>query len=595
MNKSKQLKKEAEKKEEKGGFIEYLEHCDEIIKSIKAYLDNLEQLGFSGKYPNLSSEILEMLDFLKSSLEEMRGLWEKISPKLDIEKLIVHGFRLIYIMKKGIKFLEDILNIFHQNKPNFAQIGSNTSGSSTTKEHIIDMINALGSIQELCEKIIIMYDDLNFPKIVSSIIVNNLHDEKNVDQTVIEYKKYFSDNSNGQFVVDFYCLLLNKILAISASHTITSTVLNQIESLKTNILITKEWNDTNRDANTIQFLIQKNRLVPDCELMPIDKLIFKYFEINVNIGKKINVEKILNDLMDSLGVGFILIYKICGNIEYKFGNLIFNPLLDNQFSGINQQLGKLTETIRPISHLNDDTKLTSRVLKMGNFEKYYIIETLDGYNFRFLRTWKSNMAVAVGPIWDKKATPSPRIANYNLIQNNIIAEHIGEPIFKEIEKPTINYWQIIRERIIVKNEEFLREQINKIIGKEEITKKEQEILNFLTSDEVINRLINSIIEIILQGLSKNLRSLEKMDAATQQIIQKEIKITYMGDLENIQKKMRGNVEQKFSELKSKSLSLNFGKIFETLQSSLEFFTNRNENIFLNIENKLQILSAVFGK
>ena len=631
-----------------GTIIKIRDLSKSVANIFQIYYNKFELAVCSGVEPFLAEELLNII---KTTLEETKLSKYATKTDFDFDTIFALYAEIFDIYQK----LQRVFNIFNENKLDISRIGTSSSGSTLTKAYMRDAVETYQKVIGVFEKYeseILSYDLIH-------TILNQMSDKltninmKNVKTINDLYSKYVSENK-GDLIINLYSSMLQQIIYKSTGTTdgkeIIKYVNKHLEYLKSEILsVDLNRKNITNNSNAIQDLIQVHNLIPVNISMPINKLMEiidpKIIEIKFdtdinkylgNVSKYLSVNNTYNKKM-----GFILIKKIIKNsVEYNLLTLIDKKYIDdnhlNQLSdvGLNNIVLERCNTIK-INSVNILEKNTSKqksnkqelkdyiIIFSDEFQKetdnnFYIIETLDDINYRFLSPYKTlNMIPEewFKNIKNKEISPSKRLESYNTIINDEIFKYLKKPMISynnyaltEIQKED-THWKVLRNKI---KKQIVEDFENLFVNKFELEKK-IEINAFskilLKKELYENALIHITNSIELDIGSKsdfNIRNQILFDEIINQI-QIELTISYFRDLIYIQKNLKRDVDTiyksdyydkivnilksfdgtqgKFLYVKNKIIEI-YGLILDDV---LERFINKKSNIYISIQRKYNIL------
>jgi hypothetical protein len=583
----------------------------EILKIIQIYLDKVEEFGFSGTHPDLVDKIKELTKFV--NVKD----FNKISSKNSEE-----AFNKFFVIQKSIISLEEIFRILAENKPTYEKMGQTTKGSTITKEYLDDIYETLDKIEMLLNNQKHVFFNLNLKEQMGKIVIDDITSIEKFKKLRGFYEKY------GVEIIDFYSYILSKLLE---NESFVPKIKEQIEELKTSTLFIKNLRIV-ESKNTIQKLVQRFRLVPDCELLTPANLLQKYFQVSDSSDQ---MEQNLEKIQKLIGKGFIIIYKICGNLEHRI-----DPILKGKYGpteGVNLKYITQTRSIIPLKIDAKIAKANSNKITIigGNKQEfYYILETLDGKNYRMMRMWEKGQNPGeifipmdrLGEFFGK-TTPSKRLSNYNYILDNELMKLVKPPTYKEVEILRQSYWPVMRERITIRVRDFFNEKIREIIlpelqnenkkeempekkeekekkkktleKKEKTLEKREEVIELLKSEKTINKIIWNILQLLIEDISTKFK--KTLSGDIEKHVMEEITVSCLGDLQSMQNRFKSELEENY-----KINEVEFNKILSTekelflvnslltvigkiLDGTLKTFIDTNTGVFVVVENKIQML------
>lgn len=607
-------------------LIKFRDLSKSVADAFQLYVNKLEYTGFSGFEPYLSEEIINNIKYVSQST--ILSSYNK-NNKLKMEDI----FDIYSEIMTHYQKLHKTLEILQNNRVNLSKQGSYTSsGSTLTLTYIKDL-------NETYEKIYYIFQSYK-TEIQSLSLIHAILDEfndkslQNISIKEIEnlnniYFIYVNKNQ-GDLVIEIYINILHKIIidntGTQPGKEIIKYVNKSVEKIKSQVLDTEDiLDDHNKLTNTVQNLIQMHNLVPDSMSIPLSELL-TILGIETS---DYDFDKISKTISKDKKFGFIIINKIIKNpLEYNLWTLFSKEYLENKKLlqpvevGLNSVILERCKTIIPMTN-NDLTNIPKDIIEIYNkeFENketdsnfYYVIETLDGKNYRFLTPWNvdRNKHISVYHIpssWldnidNKKISPSKRIESYNNIINQEITKSLQKPYVtmelmnrEEVQKEE-TYWNTLRNRIkILILEDFVNLFTEKFMNnenKEKITS--DKISKLILNDNLYKSALNHITENIELDNVGNISNLGNQ-------FQIELTLSYFYDLSNIQRTFKKDVDNIYKKeyqkkiltiLSENKLFLIKNKLSEIysliLDEILEKFINRKSGIYLSIQKKFTILN-----
>lgn len=592
------------------------DYLQKNIGLFESYFGKLEFLGFSGYEPYLSKEIKSNLIYIKESTILSQFI---AKPSKKFNKIFIVYGEISHITK----LLKRIMDIYNKNQFKLSKEGSrSSSGSTITVAYLKNVVDSYQILIMIEQDYKMMAESI---ELIQDIIEYIGHDNllmtiDKIDEINDIYYKYVKSNI-GDNVIKLYSRLLHEIILINSNNKEVVKHINKTtEILKSEVLKSDDKTlnfKQNYKVNTVQNLIQMNNLIPVSMSMPISDI---YKILGISVSEKsleLGLKKASKLLKSDKNFGFIVINKIIKKpIEYNFWSLSdkkyleTNNLLQAYDLGLNEKSIKRYQTITPLPESIGKDDISDKILiinsEFGNTDNYfYILETLDGINYRFLTMYNGSIyympAEWFKNIDDKKLTPSNRLESYNNIICQEIMTTINDPYITMdiLDKNEIKeelYWKKLRYKIkedIMKD--FTELITDKIIQKMNIT----DIENILFDKQLYRFALNHITNNI------ELESMNKLTEKKSEIIDRariELTLSYFYDINSIQRSLRKDVENIYrKEYYNKVLSITNSSIFvlknklteifdHILNEVLEKFVNRKSGIYLSIQKKFDLLT-----
>lgn len=585
---------------------QYAENAHDIAETMVVYNKKLNETGFSGANPYLEETVKNNITYVKNQtkIKKVIGDVEKIldfksnfKAGVIMEKCFIYYSELLILRNK----LQECLQIFIDHQVNPVQQGSQTStGSTITQQLIFDLQDHLSDLEEIMDSYLTESEITQLADKISHVISSSITDESDVSPWINEasidlvtntYELYISKNI-GQYVVLLFRMIMQNAIDVNTGHSKGSKVIRKIlqimESLKTSVLDNPRMQiiqSGNKKYNTVQRIIQWNNLIPQEETQHLEDLVFKLVGVKSQEKDLDKTCKIVSTTTEK--IGFIVMRKVSKiPMEHKIMALIdrdfaqSKDLLQSGNQGINETLYKRTETIsmlepaRPAVH--DSISVYG---SPDTITHYYMLETLDGINFRALHPWSIGTkdfkipATWVQYIPDIKKTPSTRLGAYSEIINEQIIEHLHEP-FTEIDFLTRDErrkadikWNNIRENIIrALHEEYSGKSAN------------------LSSLIASSKFQSSVLHYIVVELEK---VASPGTAVKDEIYYEELALSYVKDLEAIQYRLGRELINTYQNEFRKSNNA----FHDLLMKVLTKLISNKSNIFTSIQYKSELLAT----
>lgn len=599
---------------------QYVENARDIAETFELYVKKLNETGFSGSSPYLEETVNSNIKYVRShakikkiisDIESIVALESKLQPAVIVERCFEYYAELLLVRSK----LQECLDIFLDNQVNPLQQGSQTStGSTITQEIIFDLQDHLSDLEEIMESFLPESETTRIAESLANAVSSVLQTESHISWKSVEivsnaYETYVSKGL-GQFVVVLFRMIMQNAIDINTDNPEGAKVIRKIikimESLKTRVLETKRMQiieSGNKKLNTVQRLVQWNNLVPHEETMPFPELIFMITGTKGQEKDLNKVCKIISTATDK--IGFIIMRKVSAKpMEHKIMSLISRDyaqdkdLLQSSNQGVNRKLYERTETIKALqpqkntgAGKDDITVYDSEHVHSNEslVNYFYIIETIDGINYRILHPWDITPSLSPANIgkfkipatWvqhipDIKKTPSLRLGCYAEIINSSIMDRLQDPILEldfltreERRKADIK-WNNVRQNIVRGLRDEYSDKLN----------SKSNLSSLLAS----NKFQSSVMHLIVKELEKLTDS--GALAGSDEMYYEELALSYVKDLEAIHHRLgRELINTYQSDYKNSR-----GQVFEDLlMQVLSKLINNKSNIFISMQYKAELL------
>jgi hypothetical protein len=577
-----------------------------LFKYLQNYIDNISYLINKFDTPKFNTEYMSDINVSQTHKIEIsdefnivKDMYIKFILKnkdLDsyINKFLSQIILIIFKVKNNILFSD-----YKTNKGNNKDIWTNQDNNNKTdNSNKKDKTNNKNKIENQDNKD-------NQDK------TNNKEDyfalDENLLNSIIEIREYFIQNTN---IIDLYIIImitlnneLKKILIKNKNWDIKYSCKKNIHKIsemieQDKLLVLKEnTNLEKKIPSKINKIYNKNPpiknfgFIPSTNLFSMSELIKIIFKLE-NLSAKIDLEtfsKLHN-------CGFIIINKITPNpIEYNIKKLTDKNLFEPTTYGITSKFLNKTNTINqldntkwnfsyeiyPKSILNENENIIAAL-------KFYVIETLDGINYRCMT--KTMVADQYKLAYINVKNLLNHIKNNNLIyptridyyQNIIINKSIPnmfllkklplEPIEQESKVDS----GLIRNTLFINLCKIFDQLKNKI-------KNNNDFNDVIHNDAISNEFVRSIIE-LYQSYIKS--EIDKFPFS-------EIFITYLAELKKIASMFIRELHDNYNRdpLTNFSYSHEIREKFENmLKKSLEYIITNKSNIYQIISYKNLLLN-----
>jgi len=533
------------------------EDVKNTIIYLRTYYEKFEYTGFSGAHPYENEKIVSLFDFdSPESLKVVKNYQSQDAS--DLKSWCQKSFEYYLMLNSIAMDLQEAYHIMGKYKLDVTHAGTYTStGAIVTDRYLSDILENYRNFETEYMKVATSVAGEELEKIISKTGISSMKSGedflKYVKLLSLLYRDFIEDDE-GYFVSGLYSYILNDILSCSKNtpvwKDIIHFILDEIEKLKTSLLVTSSRNDDGdknsknsklvKNKKTVQRLLQMNGLMPTI-LMPFGDLIKHYLGLS-GFSKISELDKICKKLSnDEKSYGFIVIWKLTSvPLENRAWSLVstdfqkLQGVYEKLGTGVTQKAIDRSETIVAIEPpsaktLNEKsceiTKVsfsgfgsesesksepkseTSKKPKMDTKKYYYVIETLNGETFRFLYQWHIPASLIAAGVSNGKniplaipaarlenfGIPSRRLASYNDILSSEITKYLKEPairmviVTREERKSKTIQWINVRHQIKKRILEILNQKIEAFT--ENITSRTT-IDKFILASDLYNEAIN---------------------------------------------------------------------------------------------------------
>lgn len=639
----------------------YLEKFHEwtkaLVENSKVYYDKLEVSGFSGIEPYLAEKIQNVIQDVGQDTRLIKTAHDALKQQTP-----ALYFEVYAQVQARYQALKEIGDIFRQNRIELSKQGTFTSsGTSLTYTYLQDLNDTLATLLNGMENLQLeMRKDVVGTLLLQDVkLIASLHDVETITKL---YRKYLEEE-RANLIIDFYCRALQHAIRECTNNSsenipraeakeILRYITQTVEELKTQVLEVgelQEIGEENRQNNAVQRLIQKYNLIPDAPSRPIADLLDAVFSFHHKIkapstpeeektlftalARQLNIEK------GGQRFGLIIIHKIVNQpYEHNIWTIIdrtyleANNLWQGADLGVNDKAIQRTNTLFPRENAQLSKKGKDKSAGVDFYiehfgEKdnfFYVLETLDGQNFRLLVPWHlgtEKKIYSIPAIWlqnlkDAQQAPSRRLQAYNLVLNNEIMKYAQKPLVQlamlsrdEIQKEE-GQWRGLRGNIKRRIMEIIRGAWEEIF--EEKAPSTWGQLDKMISDHNTTfaiLVVDTMVEHIKleTGITSTITS-----SILREQVHAELLYAYFRDLDRLQRHIGKDIQehylQQYQEVLKRAVGGSISStqlltvrnkvidIYDNLMAEiLEKYVNRKSNIYLSITNKLELLEKSLMK
>jgi len=588
----------------------------DIVSVFKSYFEKLEYTNFSGAYPYETEKIIKNLKTTVAKTTIFKAdLFSEAHAfnKAESENFISDVFKYYSSIQDAYYKLQYVYNQYIGFKIESSSSSSFSSSAGHDYNAAMKVYEQVITKWEFFKEYI---ESMNIEYILVEKIENAMLDTTSEQRLhLLKYIKKIYDSRNGLTIIGLYGEVLRKVFEKTTRENkpVIEYVNNLIEDLKKEILppITRS---TNNRKPTIQTLVQRHRLIPDGMSRSFSKLINELTGVKVTDDKPLaSLAKVCKHISNKVRkYGFIVISKrIAQPIENNIWMLTDanylqkNNLITSVETGVSNATIKRSRTIvkmdKPTgAQLADGIYyIDDEFSEENNF--YYILETLDGVNFRIMHPWYISIFAKkvyeipsdrIPDLLSKKDQPSTRIESYNSILNNEIMAHLHKPYIQQadisrLERKQVEIkWGIIRKKIT----RGMLEDYRTLFDENKVSK--ENVLSLITHPTIFANSIKYIIH-----------SLSLKQMSDHHLV--EVYISSLQSLDNMKRGMIRDVATIYKEnyqdkvlklLEGGSSVSNTIKIIDILEDvlmlMLETHISEKSNIYSIIDQKIELVEAI---
>lgn len=432
------------------------------------------------------------------------------------------------------------------------------------------------------------FDDIQLIKELSNEILKQLDGKLN---KIDEFRELYHKNRHG---VSLYAFVMQSLIDqfYRSDKLLAFKLMGYIEQDKTMALTVANSHKLN-NVSRIKNNPSQHRfgLLPNLDSMPLKKLLHI---ILVDEGVPIKTE-IIPKLANSLNVGFIIFNKIVYNpVEFNIRSLIEEEIANRYKQpaacGITDKIIERFNTIRPLA--GTDKWDFSIEIHNEKANKFYIMETLNGTEYRVLTPWVKSTKFAVARfriehILTHSTEPS-RATKYHsiMVDKSIPNMFIGKLL--DLESMEMRYTELESDKIRVLIMDDIVDTIKKIVKNEYANdiKSPLDVSDIIHNLDIVNTYINSSIIHYAAGT-------DGYDAGVFNM--SEILTTFVVMLQKTGRRLSRELHNRYSRnpLNDRDLSgkkneryiVAVEKITEIVKDSLNLIIKLDDNPFVHIYTK----------
>jgi hypothetical protein len=589
-----------------------------VAEAVEDYLSKFELSGFFGVDPILVTEIHNTTKAITGD-KKFRALLDKLGSGADLDL----AFEVAYWQSWYYRQLKTAWRALEQNRIDSSERGSkrSTSGKVLTQSYIEELGSGLNDLDHVFQ----LYRQLHRDPRVNEFLVELHPVAKSHDlYKAAEIYRSYLGAGDGEHVIRIYSTLLMRATRdFTHDRVMIRQITRDLEDIKSDILQAPPDPKANKKKCVIQRLIQRFNLVPDGPARPLDQCV----EELVSGGKTLeNVIKVLSANSEKR-FGVIVIRKLTrAPIEHNIWTLIDlkycqdQNLLQSPETGINATSLRRAETIRPVTaapkgSAKDGIEIVDKYFDHEDSAKnyYFILESLNGSEFRFLVPWHATPGPSVVKFipaqWFEKlpeldSVPSNRVLGYNQIIEDEVIRNLNLPFVSmgDLSREEIRreeaYWKNLRGNI--------KNQIIRALSAAKPTKStesagsggvnmrkiEKRIVSGSTSQKVAAIITSQLVEDFAQSSQYILH----VDEARRRQWKTELFMSYLRDIDKIQ---RGVQRDLLNLIHKKEYADRLGRartwedvfkiLGEALVETLERYINRRSGIYIAMTSKAELL------
>jgi hypothetical protein len=524
---------------------DYLREVGENLEAVKAALDVVYEIGLieeapvgigSGKYAKTVVKLLDnesIFKYYSHLCEDVKGLSGFLSVAKNIN--LMYG---TYVGSNKDKYVsEEYIKKYHAS------------------------IDAVPPIVDL---------------VAVAVFLSTYVQIKSPNDIIALNKIYLSHRNT----IELYCTLLDYYINTEYQ----KQIIQLVEELK--IIILYDGKDVKPNkSNGVQLLLSNYNLVPVLTPLTISEVLQKCFSITT---KSDNIELLLekSQKKEKSKTGLIIINKVISHTNTTYNDI--SDIIDAKYKkspkteGVSLAILKRTNNIVnvEIPKIPKFTKVTKNkspamTTYISDADNYYIVDTIDGANYRILHMWNNDAPIP--KIMIPAQSPPKKIQYYNRILADNILQHVQKPLImtdsRADKKQAVIEYKIIRnsvKKIIIAN-------FNKLMGKSQSLTSDR-FLTIISSPQIYTSALMYIAELLSQQYLPNSGTSDNFRVD-------ELKMSTISDINY----MKTNIIRKntidYKKIAQKSVKNPTDVFSKILDSSLAYYINDKSNIFSTLDNK----------
>jgi hypothetical protein len=583
------------------GITPVVRHIQASAKIIRLHWTLLEGIGLSGADPQLAEQIVEALDAADGASTLLTQSGSLRGPEAVRSLIRVVG--TLSGLVEGLHMVVDAL-IRHAPRTDVTSYGSrSSSGVEISSCTLVRLVEAQDSSLSNLRRLASLVGEPLHPLLVSAVVEATAGDALDLDA--------FLELELPTVELPAYAAVLQHLLETLHGDSVRR-ILQLVEVLRTQVLGPpvgrRAWP---AKYPLIQRLVQTYRLTPSEPLQPLAQLLAALCpELAADrqlsqIGKLVRQPAQLLATLERLSaattqhVGF-LVWNMGGPNPKLHG---YRMLVDREYlvallGGVALEAGegvspKYLAATATITDLPPNPVPEYFLRTVGPCTHWIVLETIGvehDAGWRYRRPW-SGESPLIPHHWlegldDPQAAPSPRIQNYNAALEHEILGHV--------QAPYMTYQQLTRDEV-VREEMYwrnLRSRIRKAamadwtrrVGKVSAAR----VAEALRSGDFYARLVSHVVDEIVMSEA----SPEGLSPAAQQMLGRELQISYAQQVDRIREGLRGVVEGAAVTIarSAKGARQSPAEVWDAaIEEGLTRYISRRNNVYLLLDTKSQLL------
>lgn len=514
---------------------DYLREIEENLVAVKSAIDVLYEVG---------KDVFEIAPENKKTL--------KIK-NLDNESIFKYYSHLCIEVNKLNNFIATAKNV---NLTYGTYVGSQKD-KYVSEEYIKKFHSAIDSVPGVADLSTVATFLSNY------IVVGSADDITELNKIYLSYRN----------TIELYCTVLDYYINTEYQKQIISLV----EELKIIILKGDDHKPVKPNkSNGVQLLLCSYNFVPSAP-QSMKYILQKCFGIKTDSD---NIEQILqkSQKKEKSKTGLIIINRIIGSGIARYNDI--SEIIDPKYKKSPKTEGVSLAILNRTSNIKEITTTTKK--KASTYEtyiedadNYFVVDTIDGQNYRILKLWNGDSPVP--KIMIPMPHPPEKIYYYNRILQENILRHVQKPLImtdsRADKKQAVIEYKIIRNSV----KKIILANFNKLMGKS-VSLTSDRFLTIISSPQIYTSALMYIAELLSQQYLPNSGSSDDFRVD-------ELKMSTVSDINY----MKTNIIRKntidYKKIAQKSVKNPTDVFSKILDSSLAYYINDKSNIFATLDNK----------
>lgn len=382
-----------------------LSESDKIVETYRDYYDRLDPLlagQYTAEHEELEHALGKLPEFKKNVTNGFDASAHLFAGKFNgFEKDVRTIIKLYDAIQTYFRNIDLVFTIFDKNYLSADNLDLNDM-SRTYKLETVDLLNDLRLIYIKFIKTRRAYEAALVDELSSMVLDVFVREHpQNTPVTILQSVEYIQQLfRHHRYTVNLYAAIMQKILNKSQQEkqrSVVNGLLQIIEDDKSFILAGQTTGIKSKEyasAHLTNPPLKSFGLLPACDAQPMSDLLFMAF--SQRITGKISLQAVAR----KENIAFILMSRVTyAPIEYSLTRLInkdkATPLIQDVEYGVSKKIIERFNIIAQKENRTDRWAYDYKIVGDQKASNWYIVETVDGTNFRFLVPWVGSHSTVV--------------------------------------------------------------------------------------------------------------------------------------------------------------------------------------------------------